>query len=346
MIHHNINHAANQALDGLRTLSGKPLLPGTEAHSLLAQRATFMDLQLPQGQCSANGSCRLYQCQDGEWIALNLSRPLDWELLPALFMCNTPLTEWQEIEIQVKQQAADTLVTQGRLLGLAIAVTGARDVAVEKSWFNITARGPYRHQRPGTPLVLDLSALWAGPLCSHLLQQCGARVIKVESKHRPDGARLNRQPGAHAFYECLNQEKEFLQLDFSRPEDLQQLKILMEQADIIIEGSRPRALKQLGFHAEEIVSTQAGKIWISITGYGRSEPEAHWIAYGDDAAISAGLFNSIDGKPVFIGDAIADPLTGLHAALAAYTFWQKGKSVLLDINLHRVSRYCATHTGA
>lgn len=342
----HLTHSANQALDALRILYGKPLLPGIDGSHLLSQRARLMGLESPQGQCSANGSCHLWQCQDGKWIALNLSRPQDWALLPALFQQNKPLTRLEEVTKQVALQPAEALLSQGRMLGLAIAVVHSGHPAADKPWFSITTTGAPRQQTDGGPRVLDLSALWAGPLCSHLLQQCEAQVIKVESLQRPDGARLNEQPGAKDFYQQLNHDKELCLLDFHSATDLQKLKVLIAQADIIIEGSRPRALQQLGIHAETIIATQPGKVWISITGYGRSKPQANWIAYGDDAAISAGLFKTVNHKPVFTGDAIADPLTGLYAALAAYTFWQKKESVLLDINLHGVASYCARNTGS
>jgi crotonobetainyl-CoA:carnitine CoA-transferase CaiB-like acyl-CoA transferase len=312
-----------------------------EGGALLSQRAILMALQ-SYGQRSANGQCHLWPCQDGQWIALNLSRSQDWELLPALFQHPEPLTQLPQVAKQVKQYTSEILVSQGRVLGLAIAAVSSRKFVPEYSWFNITARGPRRQQQPETLRVLDLSSLWAGPLCSHLLQQCGAQVIKVESAQRPDGARLNQHPGAGDFYQQLNRDKILHVMDFHSTADLQQLNLLIEQADIVIEGSRPRALHQLGIHGENIVAQNPGKVWVSITGYGRSEPEANWIGYGDDVAVAAGLCGWKNDKPVFIGDAIADPLTGLHGALAAYTFWQEGESVLLDINLHKVARYCAT----
>lgn len=338
-----ITHCANRALDSLRTLHGKPLLPGVEGGHLLSQRATLMGLE-PHDQCSANGQCHLWPCQDGQWVALNLSRPHDWELLPALFQHHEPLTQLTEVAQQVQLHPSGYLVKRGRTLGLAIAIAGHHDPANPCPWFNITTRGP-QLLRQGIPRVVDLSALWAGPLCSHLLQQCGAQVIKVESIQRPDGARLNRQRGAQDFYRQLNQNKTLRVLDFNSTTDIRQLSLLIEQADIIIEASRPRALRQLGIHAEDIVANQTGKIWVSITGYGRAEPEANWIAYGDDAAVAAGLCHWENGKPAFIGDAMADPLAGLHAALAAYTFWQQHESALLDINLCSIARYCANNTG-
>lgn len=327
----------------MRTLYGNPLLPGINGSDFLTQRSRLMNLK-PEGQCSANGSCHLWPCLDGKWLALNLSRRQDWELLPALFQQNQTLYHLEEVAKRVAQRPAEILLSRGRILGLAMAIALHEQPVASKPWFTTTT-GAKRQTKNEIPLVVDLSALWAGPLCSHLLQQCGARVIKIESLQRPDGARLNQQAGAKTFYQQLNHNKELKILDFHSAKDLGQLNMLIKQADIIIEGSRPRALQQLGIQAEKIITTQPGKIWVSITAYGRSIPEANWIGYGDDVAIGAGLCNWNNGKPQFMGDAIADPLTGLHAALAAYHSWKNKSSVLLDINLHDVSRYCARQAG-
>jgi crotonobetainyl-CoA:carnitine CoA-transferase CaiB-like acyl-CoA transferase len=79
--------------------------------------------------------------------------------------------------------------------------------------------------------------------------------------------------------------------------------------------------------------------WIGISGYGREEPAANWIAYGDDAAVAAGLSHILrdcSGLPLFCGDAVADPLTGLHAALAAWCSFAQGGGRLLSLALRDV----------
>jgi len=340
----SIKDCANRALEGLRQRSGKNIYPAKDGAFFLSQRAERMSLQ-PSAQISANASCHLLATNDQQWIALNLSRASDWELLPALFKNSTPVDNWEYASALAKQNSAVDLVAQGRVLGLAIALAEQPASPCPQQCFNFVCSGKSREDsnskpKHKAPLVLDLSSLWAGPLCSHLLQETGARVIKVESKQRPDGARLNTTKGGQDFFSALDKNKELVILDFTRAEDIRQLKQMIAQADVVIEGSRPRALQQLGIEAEKIVRQQANLVWISITGYGRCEPQANWIAFGDDAAIAAGLFEIVDNKPVFIGDAIGDPLTGLHAALTALEFIQRGQSVLLDINLHRVSHYC------
>jgi hypothetical protein len=68
-----------------------------------------------------------------------------------------------------------------------------------------------------------------------------------------------------------------------------------------------------------------------------------WVAFGDDAAAAAGVAMATADPPVFCGDALADPLTGMHAALAALAFWQGGGGVLLDLSLHNVTAHCLNY---
>src|SRR5207253_5303213 len=101
--------------------------------------------------------------------------------------------------------------------------------------------------------VADLSSLWAGPLCAHLLQLAGARVVKVESLHRPDGARS----GPAAFFDLLHGGQEAVAIDFRHADGRASLRRLVEAADVVVEGSRPRALEQLGVVAEGVLAEAA-----------------------------------------------------------------------------------------
>jgi crotonobetainyl-CoA:carnitine CoA-transferase CaiB-like acyl-CoA transferase len=191
----------------------------------------------------------------------------------------------------------------------------------------------------GRLLVVDLSSLWAGPLCSHLLQQLGLRVVKVESTRRPDGAR----GGHRGFFDLLNGGKRSVALDFHADHDVALLRRLLSVADIVIEASRPRALEQLGIVATDLLA-HGPRVWVSITGYGRSSPGRDWVAFGDDAAVAGGLVVRDPSGPCFCADAIADPLTGLTAALAALDALDTGRRVLLDIAMARVAGHFAGPT--
>jgi crotonobetainyl-CoA:carnitine CoA-transferase CaiB-like acyl-CoA transferase len=187
--------------------------------------------------------------------------------------------------------------------------------------------------------VIDLSSLWAGPLCGHLLQTLGARVIKVESSQRPDGARF----GAENFFDLLNANKDCVALNLSSEDDRELLRQLLLRADIVIEASRPRAMRQMNIVAEDIIAQNPALTWVSITGYGREEPQGNWIAFGDDAGVAAGLSQLLfdaTGEALFCGDAIADPLTGMHAALAAWAGYLRGGGELIELSLRDVVAHC------
>jgi crotonobetainyl-CoA:carnitine CoA-transferase CaiB-like acyl-CoA transferase len=116
------------------------------------------------------------------------------------------------------------------------------------------------------------------------------------------------------------------------------------RADIVIEASRPRALRQLGIDADALLRENPRLSWIALSGYGRGEPHEQWIAYGDDAGVAAGLSDTqrrASGEAVFVGDAIADPLTGLHAALAAWASYRAGGGRLVALALRDVVRHVA-----
>ena len=321
-------------------------LRDVDGAQLLAERAALAGYRRA-GAIAAGGRCRLLPAVDG-WLAVNLARASDWELLPAWLEAGA-IVDWAGVASALAPRRLSDVVARARLLGLAVAPL-APPPAQPVPWY----RELHRTRRPGgtriaAPLVVDLSSLWAGPLCAHLLQLMGARVIKVESTARPDGLRRS----ASGFYDLLNAGKASVALDFAHPAGRAQLRQLLLQADIVIEASRPRALHQLGIVAEDILEENAGLTWIGISGYGRGEPAANWIAYGDDAAVAAGLsqiLRDCTGQPMFCGDAVADPLTGLHAALAAWCSHAQGGGRLLSLALRDVVahgiRFAALADGA
>lgn len=309
-----------------------------DACRLLGERAAIAGLER-NGRRSAGGSCRLLEVADGT-LALNLSREADWELLPA-WLQQQQVTESSLAEQLLEYPLAE-LVDRAHVLGLAAAAL--QPPPAVGGWYQRHAVGRPVAAGRVAPLVLDLSALWAGPLCGQLLAQCGARVIKVESLSRPDGARS----GPQDFFHLMNTGKESVALELRSGSGRRQLLALLQAADIVIESSRPRALEQMGIDAQALVRDNPGKVWLSLTGYGRQSPMREWIAYGDDAGIAAGLgwlMGGDRGDPVFAGDAIADPLSGLHAALLAAASWRRGGGELLDVPLVSVVAHCAARRG-
>ncbi|WP_165189805.1 CoA transferase [Caulobacter soli] len=286
------------------------------------------------GEVSAGGGCRLYAARDGA-VALNLARASDRELLPALFETDTlDASDTDAIAAHIAQLDAAPLVARGRLMGLAIAAEQednapgpARATLVESA-----PAPPPTHR----PKVLDLSALWAGPLAGHLLWLAGAEVIKVESRTRPDAMR----DGDDALFARLNQGKASVALDFRSPDGRRALLALIARADIVIEAARPRALAQLGIDASELVLRKPGQVWVTITGHGAEGPTADWIGFGDDCAVAGGLSAALrdaSGRGGFVGDALADPLTGVQTAKVAWEAWRTGRGGRFGLSMHSVA---------
>jgi crotonobetainyl-CoA:carnitine CoA-transferase CaiB-like acyl-CoA transferase len=293
---------------------------------------------------SLGGSFRCLRAADG-WWGLSLARTDDVALVPALIE-RPPLDDpWAEVSAWSREQPARTVVDRAQLLGLAAAVVpdqpGVCDDEQSEHRQGLpliaTPGGPRRSAE--RPRVIDLSSLWAGPLCASLLQAAGADVCKVESSDRPDGARA----GNRAFYERLHAGQRSVTLDFTTTDGRRELARLVADADVVIEASRPRALAQLGIDAPELVA--AGTTWLSITAYGRTGPWSNRVGYGDDVAAAAGLVVRTDDGPVPCGDAIADPLTGVHAAVAVAAALLDDRAWLLDVSMRDVAAAAARLTG-
>lgn len=275
--------------------------------ALLSERAAYTGHRR-HGRVSAGGSCRLLPMADG-WAAVSCARPGDPLLLGALIEAELPDDPWPAIAAWLRAHPGADLAERAELLGVAaapIAPPAARPPRL----------GSARRSVAGLRVV-DFSALWAGPLCAHLLGLAGADVVKIETPQRPDGARR----GNPDFYRLLHAGHRSVVLDPETAAGRRAMATLVDAADIVIEASRPRALAGFGLDA-----AAAGATWVSITAAGRG---SHRVGFGDDVAAAAGLVAmDANGEPVFCGDAIADPLTGLFAAALAVTV---PAGTLLDI---------------
>lgn len=327
---------ADAALAALASLAPAGSFGQVDGAALLGERAAVAGFSRA-GLVSSGGACRLLEARDG-WLAVNFPRESDWELAPAWLEINT-VDDWSAVAARLRDCRSAELVERARLMGLAVSAE-VEPADSTPPWFRQTRLGAQRARGAmASPLVIDLSTLWAGPLCGHLLQQLGATVVKLESQARPDGARFGPEP----FFDLLNAGKSSVALDPKKPAQREALLALMHRADIVIESTRPRALAQFGIDAAAVLRESPGLSWVSISGYGRSAPHSHWAAFGDDAGVAAGLSWLLDaaGSRAFCADAIADPLTGLHAALAAWSDYLGGGGHLIALSLRDVVAHCA-----
>ncbi|MDI2125723.1 CoA transferase [Yinghuangia seranimata] len=328
-------------------------LPATAAGPLpdcrlLGERAALGGF-VRQGRSSPGGAFRLMRAGDGGWLGINLARACDAASVPALTegaVAEPSLRDrdWAPLEAWVGTRTAREVCERALLLEIPAArVPDDPSVPRQDSDVPIAIGPRAQPPAPGVPpLVIDLSALWAGPLCAHLLGLAGASVVKVESTRRPDGARF----GPAAFYDLLHAGHASVAFDFANPDEVVLLKALLAQADIVVEASRPRALARLGIRPEDVAARRPGPTWVSVTAFGRTGPGADRPGFGDDVAVAAGLFaRDADGTPLVCGDALADPLTGVRAAVAALNAYAGGGGVLLDVAMSDVAAEAAAFSG-
>lgn len=304
--------------------------------AMLGERAAAASLGR-RGHFSCGGRTRLFRARDG-WVALCLARDYDLDLLPALVGIEAAGREdaWAKLGPEIETLSSPDLEGRSELLGVCLSAVGA-------SSGPMAARGKPRPavRRRDAPVVVDLSAMWAGPLCAHLLQRAGARVIKVEDLSRPDGAR----GGVTRFFDLMNQEKLSVVLDFRSCEGRSHLVDLLGAADVVVTSARARAFDQLGIEVDDVLSAASDKVWTAITAYGWS---SHRVGFGDDVAAGAGLvaWHPIDGEPRFAGDAIADPLCGLEAAALTLECLERGGRWFIDASLAGAATRAVTSGAA
>lgn len=315
---------ADRQLRLLADETGSERISVLDGPTLLGERGAAAGYVI-NGRVSAGlGGSRLLQTRDGGWFALTLIRQADRELLPALFLDDAiDIHDPAVIAEAVARFDCAELVERGRLLGLPVA---SADETPTSPPVETMTRGPIRRRPPGhRPLVIDLSAIWAGPLAGHLLWLAGAEAVKVESLTRPDQIRTDDP----ATFDLINQGKASVVVDFASDREKAALVDLIRRADFVIESSRPRALRQLGIDADALVRETPGLVWLSVTGHGATGEAANWTGIGNDCGVAAGLSRALAeaaGDIGYVGDAITDPLTGITAALESWRAYVGGEA--------------------
>jgi hypothetical protein len=305
---------------------------------LLSERAAIAGLRRA-GSVSCGGGSRLLRSLD-DWVCVSLARDEDVDLLEAwLQVPRGELDPWCFVESAACAVPSDRLVERAAMLGLPVAALSERagpgpTSPTTSAVGMLPVLGPATGgSRLADLTVVDLSSLWAGPLCGSLLHDAGATVIKVESTTRPDGARS----GPAGFFDLMNAGKRSVAFDFTERAGIQGLLDLLAAADVVIEASRPRALEQMGIDAVALVARGGPRVWVSITGHGRVGDAGSRVAFGDDAAVAGGLVAWAEAVPMFCADAIADPLTGVVAADAVLRALDSGGRWVLDVAMSQVA---------
>ena len=204
--------------------------------------------------------------------------------------------------------------------------------------------------------VLDLTRVLAGPLCTQMLGDMGANIIKVEHPSRGDDTRHWGPPFADteaAYFLGVNRNKKSLALDFKTPEGLKILKGLIKKSDVVIDNFKPGLLGKLGLTDDWFKTNAKEVIRCSITGYGNKGPNGGMPGYDFLLQAESGLMaitGSADGEPMKLGVAIVDIATGMNAVIGILAALNKrnltGAGSLIDVNLYNTGVFLLANVAS
>ena len=164
--------------------------------------------------------------------------------------------------------------------------------------------------------VIEIASYIPGPLCTAILAQLGATVVKIE---RPGGDPMRTLPplnaaGEHPLFAFLNRSKQFRTLDLRQPADRAVLNNLIRSADVLIDGLRLGALAKLGFADHDLLVMNPRLLIVSIRGAPSGHPRQYEALHDLNAQALAGILASGAGVPQTPGVHVADMISGLMAS--------------------------------
>jgi CoA:oxalate CoA-transferase len=190
--------------------------------------------------------------------------------------------------------------------------------------------------------VVDLSRILAGPYCTLMMAELGARVIKVEVPETGDDARhygpfIN---GKSAYFQSVNRGKESIALNLKNEDDRKILDALLATADAVVENFRPGTMEKLGYGWEDLRTKYPRLIYAAASGFGHSGPDMKRPAYDMVVQGMGGIMSVTghpDSPPTRIGMSIGDIGSGLYAAIglisALYDRQITGEARKVDIGM-------------
>lgn len=217
--------------------------------------------------------------------------------------------------------------------------------------------GPVKNLR-----VLDLSRVLAGPVCTQILGDLGADIIKIEKPGTGDDTRawgppflqddVENDTSESAYYLSANRNKRSVSIDITKPEGQKLIHRLLDESDVLIENFKVGGLEKYGLGYAQLRDKFPKLVYCSITGFGQNGPLSSEPGYDFIAQGMGGLMAStgeIGGEPMKAGVAISDVMTGLYAAvgiLAALRERDKtGKGQLVDLALLDVTLSAMTNVA-
>jgi len=211
--------------------------------------------------------------------------------------------------------------------------------------------------------VVDLSRVLAGPYCTMVLADLGARVIKVENPDGGDDARrfgpfIN---GKSAYFMSLNRGKESIALDLKDEAGREIFEELLGRADVLVENFRPRTMEKLGYGWDALHKKYPRLIYAATSGFGHSGPYSSRPAYDMVVQAMGGLMSLTGhegGPPTRVGSSVGDITAGLFTAIgvnsALFHRQSTAKGMMVDVAMldgqvaileNAIARYAATGTA-
>jgi crotonobetainyl-CoA:carnitine CoA-transferase CaiB-like acyl-CoA transferase len=190
--------------------------------------------------------------------------------------------------------------------------------------------------------VIDFTRILAGPLCTMLLGDMGAEVIKIEDPRHGDDTRAWAPfvGGWSTYYLSVNRNKKSAAIDLKSADGRALLEDLIRTADVLVENFRPGTLERLGFGPAEARALNERLIYCSISGYGSTGPRKDEAGYDMVIQGESGLMDVTgfpETGPTKVGVAITDCLAALYAVqgilLAHLQRMTTGRGQFLDIAL-------------
>jgi crotonobetainyl-CoA:carnitine CoA-transferase CaiB-like acyl-CoA transferase len=191
--------------------------------------------------------------------------------------------------------------------------------------------------------VVDLSRILSGPVCTMVLADMGAEVVKIEPPPTGDDSRQWGPPfigGISTYFLSVNRNKKSLGLNLKTEEGRRVLWKLIERADVFIENFRPGVMARLGFGYEAVSKANPRTVYCSISGFGQTGPYRDRPGYDVIAQGESGLMDLTgypDGPPTKVGASLADVVAGLYAVqgilLALLARYRTGTGQHVDVSL-------------
>ena len=192
--------------------------------------------------------------------------------------------------------------------------------------------------------VVDFSTTIAGPHCTRLLADMGAEVVKIES---PEGDMLRTRPplrnGASTNFGQLNAGKKSVVLNLKTPAAIAAIKVLLADADILVENFRPGVMQRLGLDYASLAADYPRLIYCSISGYGQTGPSSQLPAYAPVMHAAAGYdlahlrYQEGRTRPDYCGIFFADVAVGTWAfgaiATALHQRHASGRGQSIDVSM-------------